>query len=451
MWTLTELSNEDVVRTVEETFTAGRPYQSLARVGDALRDGADAELLTDAIVVLHRTHGIGAASGALALAEAGGAAAQSLDRHRAEIEAHRAQRLLPEVLGRIVFLALGDPLPDNYDPARWPDGKPTRTREDAVSTIRYMAEHAEELEWAADRLDPDSREVLVQRLVYLTLEHERAQIGPSLAELEELTELACDRLRTAERVRGLGYMDAVNQRDYLYSHRFDLHPIGFPIVLETSMFGVQATYQLQQYQAPHHPEARPRPGDVVIDGGGYLGETALWFAHVVGETGRVMTFELEQGALAVLRENLTANPDLAPRIQINEHALWEEPGHQLPILVSGPGTALITEPGAQESQPAEQLVTTTSVDALVAAGELERVDFIKLDVEGAEPQALMGAEQTLRRFRPRLALAAYHRFDDMWALMRQLDELELGYRFAMAHFTPHHEETVLYAWVPERT
>lgn len=453
MWALSELCNEEAVRRVEEAFTAGRPYESLTCVGDALRAGADGELLADAIVVLHRTHGIGAACGALALAEAVGADAPALDRHRSEIETHRMQRLLPEVLGRVVFQALGTPLTDNYDPARWPDGKPTRTREDMVSTIRYMAEHAEELEWAADRLDPDSREVLVQRLVYLTLGHERARIGPSPAELEELTQVACNRLRTAERVRGLGYMDAVNERDYLYSHRFDLHPIGFPIELETSMFGVQATYQLQQYRAPNHPEARPRRGDVVIDGGGYLGETALWFAHLVGETGRVMTFELEQGALTVLRENLTANPALAPRVQINEQALWAEPGHELPILVSGPGTTLLTgtaESEARHSRPVEQRVATTSVDALVAAGELERVDFIKLDVEGAEAQALTGAEQTLRRFAPRLALAAYHRFDDMWALMRQLDELELGYRFAMAHFTPHHEETVLYAWVPEK-
>jgi hypothetical protein len=33
--------------------------------------------------------------------------------------------------------------------------------------------------------------------------------------------------------------------------------------------------------------------------------------------------------------------------------------------------------------------------------------------------------------------------------MRQIDQLELGYEFAMDHFTPHHEETVLYAWVRE--
>jgi FkbM family methyltransferase len=449
---LTELSHGDDVREVEDAFAAGRPYESLARLGRAIRGGADSELLADAFVILHRTHGIGAATGALALAEAMGASAETLERHQADIDEYRMQRLLPEVLGRVVFLALAEPEPGNYDVERWPDGKPTRTREDVVGTIRYMAEHAEELEWAADRLDADSREVLTQRLVYLTLDHERAHIGPPIEQLEQLTELARSQLQTAERVRGLGYMDAVNQRDYLYSHRFDLHAIGFPIVLETSMFGVQATYQLQQYWAPDHPEARPRKGDVVIDGGGYLGETALWFAHVVGDTGRVMTFELETGALGIMRENLEANPALASRIEINEHALWDEPGCELPILVSGPGTTLMSgapDPDADGTGPVEQLVSTTSVDALVASGELERVDFIKLDIEGAESQALTGAEQTLRRFRPRLALAAYHEFDDMWALMRQIDQLELGYRFAMAHFTPHHEETILYAWVEE--
>jgi hypothetical protein len=106
------------------------------------------------------------------------------------------------------------------------------------------------------------------------------------------------------------------------------------------------------------------------------------------------------------------------------------------------------EPDDVGTRPVEQFVPTTSLDSLVASGELERVDFIKLDIEGAESAALKGAEQTLRRFTPRLALAAYHQFDDMWALMRQIDQLDLGYRFAMAHFTPHHEETVLYAWVP---
>jgi FkbM family methyltransferase len=449
---VTEPSREGEVHGVQDAFTAGRPYESLARLGDVMRGGVDGELLADAFAIVRRTYGIGAATGTLVLAATMGASGETLDGRLATIEEDRMQRLLPEVLGRVIYLALDeDPGPGTVDVDRWPGGKPTRTREDVVGTIRYMAEHAEDLEWAADRLDAESREVLTQRLVYLALDHERAHVGPPIEELERLVSVASSELRTAEYVRGLGYMDAVNQRDFLFSHRFDLRPIGFPITLETSMFGVQATYQLQQYWAPNHPEARPREGDVVIDGGGYLGETALWFAHVVGETGRVLTFELEKSALGVLRENLEANPALASRIAINEHALWDEPGHELPILVSGPGTTVMTEtpePDDRGTLPVEQLVPTTSLDALVASGELERVDFIKLDIEGAESAVLTGAERTLRRFTPRLALAAYHQFDDMWALMRQIDQLDLGYRFAMAHFTPHHEETVLYAWVP---
>lgn len=438
------------VQTVEEGFLAGRPHDALASLGAALRDGASGELMSDAVAVLHRTHGIGAAGGALALAEAVGTPPAVLERHRSEIAAHTMQRLLPEVLGRILFLALGEPDGSAaHDPERWPDGPPVRSREDMVSTIRYMAEHAEELEWAADRLDEASREVLVERLVYLVLDHRRARLGPPPDELSRLSTEARERLLVDERVRGLGYMDAVNERDFLYSHRFDLSTLGFPITLETSMFGVQATYQLQQYRAPNHPEARPREGDVVIDGGGYLGETALWFAHVIGETGRVRTFELERGALEVLRENLRANPTLGARIAIDERALWDAPGEELSILVSGPGTTVHGPgPGVDVPDSGEQRVETTTIDALVAAGELPRVDFIKLDIEGAEPAALVGATDTLCRFTPRMALAAYHRFDDMWALMRQIDALDLGYRFALAHFTPHHEETVLYAWVP---
>lgn len=309
-----------------------------------MRGGVDGDLLAGAFATLHRTYGIGPATGALVLAAAMGASGEALDGHLATIEEHQMQRLLPEVLGRIIYLALAaHPEPGIVDVERWPEGKPTRTREDVVGTIRYMAEHAEDLEWAADRLDAESREVLTQRLVYLTLDHERAHVGPSSDELERLSTLARTELRTADFVRGLGYTDAVNQRDFLFSHRFDLRPIGFPITLETSMFGAQATYQLQQYWAPNHPDARPRAGDVVVDGGGYLGETALWFAHVVGKTGGVLTFELEKGALSVLRENLEANPELASRIAIDEHALWDEPGHELPILVSGPGTTVMAE------------------------------------------------------------------------------------------------------------
>ena len=61
-------------------------------------------------------------------------------------------------------------------------------------------------------------------------------------------------------------------------------------------------------------------------------------------------------------------------------------------------------------------VPVTTIDNLVAALGLPRVDYIKMDIEGAEREALQGARETLRQHRPRLMLDSYHRRDDMAVL-----------------------------------
>ena len=57
-------------------------------------------------------------------------------------------------------------------------------------------------------------------------------------------------------------------------------------------------------------------------------------------------------------------------------------------------------------------ISLTTIDKLVEDLDLDRVDFIKTDIEGAEQRALAGAQDTLRTYKPRLAIAAYHLEDD---------------------------------------
>jgi hypothetical protein len=57
-------------------------------------------------------------------------------------------------------------------------------------------------------------------------------------------------------------------------------------------------------------------------------------------------------------------------------------------------------------------VPLTTIDTIVEVLKLPRVDFIKMDIEGAEVPAIVGASLTLRRFRPRLAIATEHKPDD---------------------------------------
>ena len=86
-----------------------------------------------------------------------------------------------------------------------------------------------------------------------------------------------------------------------------------------------------------------------------------------------------------------------------------------------------------------------TIDDFVKEQELRRIDFIKMDVEGAELRALRGAEQTIRTFRPKLAVSLYHKRDDFIVIPSYLDCLDVGYEFFLGHYTIHREETVLFA------
>jgi len=90
-------------------------------------------------------------------------------------------------------------------------------------------------------------------------------------------------------------------------------------------------------------------------------------------------------------------------------------------------------------------VTTISIDDFVSERKLPRVDFIKMDIEGAELSALKGAEKTICANKPRLAIAVYHRQDDFIDISTYLNDLDVGYEFFLDHFTIYGEETILFA------
>ena len=84
-----------------------------------------------------------------------------------------------------------------------------------------------------------------------------------------------------------------------------------------------------------------------------------------------------------------------------------------------------------------------SVDSLVESLSLPRVDWIKIDIEGAEVEALKGAMKTLRRYKPTLWIA-FH--DTLEELKRVLAEADYEIRGEVHHApTPHYQE-VGYLW-----
>lgn len=100
--------------------------------------------------------------------------------------------------------------------------------------------------------------------------------------------------------------------------------------------------------------------------------------------------------------------------------------------------------GSRIISSGEQSIETTSIDAL--AGDVA-VTFIKMDVEGAELEALKGAEKTIRLRKPRLAICVYHKPEDILAIPEYILSLNPEYKFYMRHygFDRMYWETVLYA------
>ncbi len=226
-----------------------------------------------------------------------------------------------------------------------------------------------------------------------------------------------------------------------YLNLYDLGPEGFPLRIHADHLNILNTFILQQYRyAKGGKSIEAKPGDIVIDGGGCWGDTALYFSHLVQPNGTVICFEFSPDNLAILRANLEMNPNLKQCVSLVNKALWDRSEEGLSFHCAGPGTSV-----AQGRQQGEFSVETLSIDDLVAQNGMDRVDLIKLDIEGAELRTLKGAEHTLNRFRPLLAISLYHSLDDFVAIPAFLMDLDFTYELYIDHFTIHREETVLFA------
>jgi FkbM family methyltransferase len=199
----------------------------------------------------------------------------------------------------------------------------------------------------------------------------------------------------------------------------------------------------QYYFARDSVTIAPQPNDHVVDAGACFGDTALAFAATVGRDGRVYAFEPIGKHLDIIRHNVAQNPQFTDVIRVFPFGLGNvSQGDSAPLQAN------FLSPGFSMNAISDSAkLPVETLDNLIRKGAIERVDFIKMDVEGFELKALCGAQETLRRFRPRLAISVYHRPQDMFEVPALLDSLGLGYKFYLDHYTIHGEETVLYATV----
>jgi FkbM family methyltransferase len=176
-----------------------------------------------------------------------------------------------------------------------------------------------------------------------------------------------------------------------------------------------------------------------VDAGAYDGDTLDLLVNRGGlET--ALSFEPDAKNFAALRARIGVLRARAPGTQFEAfpYGLWKEDALLSFNGEQGEGSALVGG--------CAQKVRCVALDEILPPGF--EPTLVKMDIEGAEPEALRGARRTITRFRPHLALCVYHKPDHLWSLLMELASWSCRYAFYLRSFGFCGFDTVLFA-VPQ--
>jgi len=337
-------------------------------------------------------------------------------------------------LSSVIEKNLENDYKDNYDTLRFSEAE--KIFVNRKRAFQFVFSHVYEFAAAYNLLDDVySRNLFVDLMAFRMLGHRKVKLPLAFTNYKEL----------------ISKLDMLaDKSDWIEAGMFDwklyfmdLYPIDIPVKMYYSGAGILIDFILKQYECITESGKRigVKPGDNVIDAGACWGDTALFFANLAGEKGRVFSFEFMEKNVEILNTNLGLNPALKSRITMLNRAVWNVSDEKLFFLENGPGTRVNNEITKAGAKP----VYTASIDDVAKEYNVPVINFIKMDIEGSELKALEGARETIIRDKPQMAISVYHNFEDFYTIINYINNLNLGYKFYLRHFTIYHEETVLYA------
>lgn len=181
-------------------------------------------------------------------------------------------------------------------------------------------------------------------------------------------------------------------------------------------------------------DVRVLPGDIVFDVGSWIGDFA---AYASTQCAVVYAFEPLSEMFACLEQTALLNSNIIP---VQQGLGAEECMVNMSNKEYTLGNAIIQE--GDVSKIRKQQVSITTIDDFVRKNKIERVDFIKADIEGYERYMLEGAQEVLRKFKPKLALCTYHLPDDPEILAALIKKANPEYYIVQ-------KNKKLYAAIPE--
>lgn len=170
----------------------------------------------------------------------------------------------------------------------------------------------------------------------------------------------------------------------------------------------------------------PLEGAVILDVGAHVG---AWTLRLAKMGARVVAIEASRDSFTVLKENLSLNPQLSKRVRAFNFAAWNE-------YATLQGTGGRPCDGSKKLFPSvpslerPEWIEGFPLDDIPYINSLPKIDFVKIDIEGSELNAIKGMRKTLHRFRPLLFIErhdrlGYYNITELYAL---LDNLNYNYK-----------------------
>lgn len=154
-----------------------------------------------------------------------------------------------------------------------------------------------------------------------------------------------------------------------------------------------------------NPSRGVRTGDIVLDCGAHFGGYTRAALNMGAKL--VVAIEIVPENIECLRQTFAAEIG-SGKVIVYPKGVWDKDDKLILQKQDHTWADSIVMKGKKEGPS----VLLTTIDKIVDELGLDRVDFVKADIEGAERNALLGATKTLKRFKPRMAIAAYHLKDD---------------------------------------
>ena len=164
--------------------------------------------------------------------------------------------------------------------------------------------------------------------------------------------------------------------------------------------------------------------DVFVDLGAFIGDSIFSYINNYGENyKKIYAYEVSKKNFKTLQSNM--NSENFSNIILKNKAVGKENGYMFIEEHEDSSSIKINNVG-DENNEVEVVTIDNDID--------DDVTFIKMDIEGAEQDAILGCKNTIQKNHPKLAICTYHGYEDIWKIPLLINDIDPSYKFYFRHY-----------------